>query len=246
MNNNPYETNKLLGEYLLFHYGEDMVQMPWPSGPKEALGFAVRTVSELLDLSDTNSFEHALDVGCAVGRSTFELAKKFSFVKGIDFSQAFIEAAEKLNQGGKLSYEYLEEGNFFSRGVARCPAHSNSVKFIVGDACNLDEKDASYDLVHAANLICRLPNPKSFISCLSKIIRPGGQLILATPFTWLQEYTPEESWIGNGNSESQLEMILSPHFGLEKKVDLPFLIREHRRKFQYSVALGTRWRRLEI
>jgi hypothetical protein len=36
---------------------------------------------------------------------------------------------------------------------------------------------------------------------------------------------------------------LSPHFVLELRLDMPFLIREHARKFQWSVALGTRWRR---
>jgi len=31
---------------------------------------------------------------------------------------------------------------------------------------------------------------------------------------------------------------------LEIEIDLPFLIREHERKFQYGVSYGTRWRRL--
>ena len=46
---NIYETPKLLGEYLLFHYGKDEEVLPWSFGPKDALGFAVRTVTELLD-----------------------------------------------------------------------------------------------------------------------------------------------------------------------------------------------------
>ena len=79
---------------------------------------------------------------------------------------------------------------------------------------------------------------------MPNLVKKGGQLILATPFTWLEEYTPRDKWIGSGDSESKLAQYLSPFFELEKKVELPFVIREHRRKFQYSVSLGTRWRRV--
>jgi hypothetical protein len=43
MENNPYESTKLLGEYLLFHYGKNEEVLPWPNGPVEALGFTKRT-----------------------------------------------------------------------------------------------------------------------------------------------------------------------------------------------------------
>ena len=46
---NLYETQRLLNEYLLFHYGSDDEVLPWPKGPREALGFARRSVSELID-----------------------------------------------------------------------------------------------------------------------------------------------------------------------------------------------------
>jgi len=69
-------------------------------------------------------------------------------------------------------------------------------------------------------------------------------LLLATPFTWLEEYTPRDNWIGSGDSKEKLQEKLSPWFQLEYEEDLPFLIREHRRKYQYSISWGTRWRRL--
>ena len=40
-----YETDLLLSEYLLMHYGSDSELMPWKFGPKEAIGFPMRTVS---------------------------------------------------------------------------------------------------------------------------------------------------------------------------------------------------------
>jgi uncharacterized protein (DUF433 family) len=49
--------------------------------------------------------------------------------------------------------------------------------------------------------------------------------------------------LANGSTFDWLQHHLSPHFTLEHRLDMPFLIREHARKFQWSVALGTRWRR---
>ena len=117
--------------------------------------------------------------------------------------------------------------------------------FEIGDACSLSPSLGYFDVVHAANLLCRLPDPNLLLNRLPDLVKPGGQLLLATPFTWLEEFTARENWLGSGDSEEELTRILSPDFELEEKREMPFVIREHRRKFQYSVAFGTRWRRLQ-
>ncbi len=243
---NSYESAKLLGEYLLFHYGNDHDLMPWQDGPLNGLGFTRRTVTELMDSSELNQMEEALDLGCAVGSSSFVLANFFDRVIGLDFSESFIKAANKIKRQGFLKYKYLEEGDTFGQGTVRCPEHSDKVSFVVGDACDLPNEWRGFDLVHAANLICRLPDPHVLFCRLPDLVKVGGQLLLATPFTWLEEFTPKDKWLGNGNSAQALEEALSPYFKLEKSVDLPFVIREHRRKFQFSVSFGTRWRRVKV
>ena len=55
----------------------------------------------------------------------------------------------------------------------------------------LEEDLGSFDLVHAANLLCRLPNPQAFLDRLNELVAPGGQLLLTTPFTWLEDFTPK-------------------------------------------------------
>src|SRR5882757_2976255 len=97
---NIYETDRLLAEYLLFHYGEDAEVLPWPEGPREGLRYPVRCVDECFDLSRLPEGARALDLGCAVGRSTFELARHCAEVIGIDFSQRFITAAQDLRDNG--------------------------------------------------------------------------------------------------------------------------------------------------
>ena len=230
---------------MLFHYGSDEDVMPWENGPKEGVGFAERTVSELIDPATLGTEACGLDVGCAVGRSTFELTRFCSRVKGVDLSSSFIEAANRLVEQGRQEYGFLEEGDLFRKATAIVSADQRAkAEFEVADACDLPPGLGSFEVVHAANLLCRLPKPDLFLNNLSNLVKPGGQLLLATPFTWLEEFTPKGKWLGSGDSEEALTRALSPFFELEKRKELPFVIREHGRKFQFSVSLGLRWRRL--
>ncbi len=92
--------------------------------------------------------------------------------------------------------------------------------------------DQAFQVVAAINLIDRLPQPRAFLRQLPRLLSPGGQLLLASPFTWLEAYTPCREWV---TSDQVLEL-LRPDFRLARHGQLPFLIREHRRKFQLVVA----------
>lgn len=246
MDGNIYESDRLVREYLLFHYGTAEEILPWPGGPHGALDFAVRSVHELLDEKALPEKARALDIGCAVGRSAFELAALGAEVVALDYSQAFIDAAETIRREGKLDYCYAIEGERTAAASARRPADADPdrVQFAVGDAMNLPQSLGTFDVVHAANLICRLPDPRVFLRRLPELVKHGGQLLLTTPFTWLKEFTPRAQWIG-GTAEAAsadvLDALLAEHFTLKHVQELPFLIREHARKFQWSVARGTRW-----
>ncbi|GEP43639.1 methyltransferase domain-containing protein [Brevifollis gellanilyticus] len=236
---NIYETRRLLDEYLLFHYGSPSEVLPWSWGPREALGFAVRTVTELADF--TRHPYTALDLGCAVGRSSFELAKHCQTIIGIDYSHSFIDAAKAL-KSSDLPYQRLDEASATTELLAQVPADCprDRVQFEQGDAMHLREDLGSFDLVHAANLLCRLTDPQLLIERLPSLVNPGCQLLLTTPCTWLEDFTPRGNW-PQGSTRDWLKSVLSEHFDLATEKDLPFLIREHARKYQWSVALGTRW-----
>ncbi len=244
---NPYESQKLLAEYLLFHYGTEEEILGTLPGPREALNFASRSVLELIDTDSVPAGAKALDVGCAVGRSTLELARFCDSALGLDYSKSFITAAQRLQTEGTHPYESIVEGEITSLRTAHLPANlpRQTVKFEVGDATNLPLDLGQFDILFAGNLICRLPAPLRFLNRLPDLVKPNGQLLLTTPLTWLEDYTPKQNWLGarkdGPRSFDALQQILSPHFELQLKKDLPFLIREHERKFQYTIALGSRW-----
>lgn len=233
-----YESERYIGEYLLFHYGSPEEIMTWPGGPKDALDFPVRTAGHFSD----EKVERALDVGCAVGRSTLEMSRNADEVIGIDFSKAFIATAENVRKGERVRYERLEEAGEVTPLEVRSPekVSPERVSFEVGDAMDLREDLGAFDRVHAANLVCRLPEPRRFLSRLSSLVKPGGELILATPCTWLEEFTSKENW-PPGSTAEWLEKELEGDFELVGKADEPFLIRETARKFQWTVSMVTKW-----
>jgi putative 4-mercaptohistidine N1-methyltranferase len=249
---NPYETDKLLHEYLLFHYGKPEEVLPWAAGPREALDYPVRCVGECLDAAAVPTKARALDVGCAVGRSSFELARHCAEVIGVDYSRRFIEAAQVLASSGSLAYLRMDEGSLTTPLLARVPTgvERGRVRFEHGDAHALRGDLGAFDVVLGANLVDRLANPAQFLGQLARLVKPGGQLILTTPCTWLEDFTPAKNWLGgfflNNHPRTTLDGLrtaLGVHFDFAGTRDLPFLIREHARKYQWSVALATMWRR---
>ena len=82
------------------------------SAPQGATGFPQRCAQWLLD--GAREFgagtDTALDVGCAVGRASFELARGYREVIGVDLSRAFVDAAQAVQRTGELAYFRKDEG----------------------------------------------------------------------------------------------------------------------------------------
>jgi putative 4-mercaptohistidine N1-methyltranferase len=204
-------------------------------------------------MADVGRIDRALDLGCAVGRSTFELTRWANQSIGIDLSNRFIQAAKEIQTEGVARFKRLERGEITTTIERSLPDFIDRTKasFEVGDATELREDIGTFDLVLAANLIDRVQLPRQLLGSFEQLIRSGGFLILASPYTWLEEFTPKSEWVGGTYSADgvpqeilgELEKALGPEFRLKEKKDLPFLIREHARKYQWSVAQATLWRK---
>ncbi|WP_230425657.1 putative 4-mercaptohistidine N1-methyltransferase [Spartinivicinus ruber] len=126
------------------------------------------------------------------------------------------------------------------------------VSFLQGDACNLNTKFTNYDLVFAGNLIDRLYEPAKFLKLIKDRICLGGLLVITSPYTWLSEFTKREYWLGGfkastGESYTTLDSLqdyLTPDFYLLKKpIDIPFVIRETKHKYQHSLSEISVWKK---
>jgi 5-histidylcysteine sulfoxide synthase/putative 4-mercaptohistidine N1-methyltranferase len=240
-----YETDSTVSQYCQAHYGPDYYQVE--NFPKTCAKLALRVMTD-------RPKKKALDLGCAVGRSTFELAREFEAVDGLDFSARFIRIAFQMKQKGRIHFELPEEGDLVSYheqelntfGLA---PFTHKVNFFQADASNLKSRFTGYDLILAANLIDRLTDPMKFLTTIHRRLNKKGLLILTSPYTWLEEFTPKANWVGGFRKDGEpfttlegLQEILSPHF---KRIDAPrdieFVIRETRRKFQHTISQMTVW-----
>lgn len=245
LSHSNYETDKLLSEYAEFHYGDSYFAVP--NFPQVLSAIAIHAIG-------SRPAHKALDLGCAAGRATFELARHFDRVTGIDFSARFIGLGAQLAENGVLRYTLADEGELVTykeRTLTELGLDGarHKVEFWQGDACNLKPQFSDYDLILAANLIDRLYSPRKFLLHAHERLVPGGLLLIASPYTWLVEHTPRDEWIGGFKQAGEsfttldgLKALLEPYFRLiEGPQEVPFVIRETRRKFQHSVSEVTVW-----
>ena len=242
-----YESDRQLSEYAEFHYGDAYYGVP--NFPRALARIAIDAMGE-------RPARSALDLGCATGRASFELARHFDQVTGVDFSARFINLGVQLAAQGEIRYMLVDEGELVSYRTRRLDDLGlgdvrAKVSFLQGDACNLKPILSGYDLILAANLIDRLYDPALFLSQVHERLNPGGVLLIASPYTWLEEHTRRENWLGGFKRDGEnfstldgLKALLGKHFRLiAPPQDVPFVIRETRRKFQHSLSEVTLWER---
>ena len=242
-----YETDRLVSEYAEFHYGDEYFGVP--NFPRALALLAIAAMGD-------KPARKALDLGCATGRASFELARHFEHVTGIDFSARFIGLGVRLAEQGRLRYTLVDEGELVAykeRSLAELGLSdvARKIEFFQGDACNLKPVFGGYDLILAANLIDRLYSPQQFLETAHQRLNPGGMLLIASPYTWLPEHTKREAWIGGFKKDGEnfttldgLKAILDKHFNLLRgPLSVPFVIRETRRKFQHTLSEVTIWER---
>ncbi|GAA3947051.1 putative 4-mercaptohistidine N1-methyltransferase [Allohahella marinimesophila] len=249
-----YETDELLDQYLDFHYGPDHFGVA--NYPARCAELCVEALSERTDLRSLDGPIRVLELGCACGRTAFELARHFEHVEAIDLSARFIEAARTLQETGQHRYSLTTQGELrenYSADLARLKLADTAgrVKFQVGDAC-VAKSGQRHDLIFAGNLLDRLSAPAAFLDSMQERLNDDGLFVISSPYTLLEAFTERTDWIGgfidaDGEPRTVLDgmhAILDEHFERQDNpVDVHFVIRETARKFQHSVAEMTVWRR---
>jgi 5-histidylcysteine sulfoxide synthase/putative 4-mercaptohistidine N1-methyltranferase len=241
---NIYESDELVSQYIEFGWGEASLSIP--NYPATCAHYALEYMR---DKPKTK----ALDIGCAIGRSSFELAREFDAVTGLDFTARFISTAIQMQKEGALHYAHCIEGDIqafesVSLEDFNLSEVADKVTFWQADACNLKPLFNAYDLIFAGNLIDRLYDPKKFLEDVAHRLNDGGLLILTSPYTWLEAFTPKSKWIGGYIEDAKaietlegLKNILAKDFHFIEVKDIPFVIKETARKYQHTIAQMSVW-----
>jgi putative 4-mercaptohistidine N1-methyltranferase len=185
-----YEEHAVLGQYLDFHF-QDGAEGNYPTA------CAAKCVALCEELNIPT--RRALDIGGGPGRSTFELAKVFDHVDGGDYSKRFVEAAQGLARDGQIAWtscDNLTGSTTVDRSFTLADKGLGNVAFHEMDAHALPEDLVGYDLICGFNLIDRLTDPAQALMHIKERLNVGGLLVLSSPYTWKEEHTPKDNWLG--------------------------------------------------
>ena len=182
-----YNSQGMLSAYLWSHYS-DLFNDPDATG-------AYRVWASLLKPSPGI----ALDIGCAVGRLSFEMSTTHRRVIGIDTSFSFIEKARNLLEQRRLCFDLIVEGLITEeRACALSPAWNHErIDFIVADALALPFADHLFSTVSSINILEKVPDPLQHLREVNRVLAPeDGLLAFSDPFSWDASVTNPSLWIG--------------------------------------------------
>ena len=254
-------TRQHLSTYSWDNYGDLDPSEPETQGsPSTVAPGAVKRCLDLgLDLLGKPFQGPALDLGCSVGRSTFELARHCDTpVLGIDINFSMLRLAQRVLRQGLVRYPQRRVGVVYDRkefGVEFEAAAQ--VDFWACDAQALPFAANSFGLAVGLQILDSVASPCGLLDSIGKLVKPGGSVILATPYDWSPQVTAIEAWIGGhsqrgpnrGAAEPVLRTLLTPGahpqsikgLRLSKELmDVPWHTRiQDRSTMSYSVHLVT-------
>jgi len=116
--------------------------------------------SVLFSMAKLKPGDRVLDIGCGDGAFTEEAMRLTGNVVGLDFSEEMLNAAKK-----RLT-------------------HLPEIEWLNGDASAMPFHDESFDTVLSVAMLGMVPDPLGVIRESYRVLKPGGQLILAILNRW--------------------------------------------------------------
>jgi cyclopropane fatty-acyl-phospholipid synthase-like methyltransferase len=153
---NAYKDSWDLDNSHSLHYGY------WDKSVKNFPQSLLRMSEVMMEVAEIKPGESVLDAGCGIGGSSIFLAEKMGCaVTGISLSERQItKAGEIIKQkglAGKISFEIM-------------------------DYCRTRFPDQSFDVVWGCESICYADDKQLFIKEASRLLKPGGRLVVADGF----------------------------------------------------------------
>jgi SAM-dependent methyltransferase/uncharacterized protein YbaR (Trm112 family) len=241
-----YDDQALLGCFLDNHYGE------FEPGYEPEYTWADyrpywNSVIAAAKPKGENGYDMSIDLGCSVGRYTFELARMSSLAVGLDIRFRSVVTAARVQRQGRVIYNRRQRPLLFEEVKTDFEPLEN-VLFIAGNAIEPPFLKESFDLVAGLNLLDNVKLPRIVIGQMNALLRAGGILLLGSPYDWrldiceITEWLESERMDATGTVRSILEGKVLPEYGLdytiESEMDIIWPIKNHDRYWSiYNVNL---------
>jgi len=220
-------TRQHLSSYAWDHYhdlnptknpDEFPIVIPAGSSIVNCLEAGIQLIEDSSDRVKTN--EPIIDIGCSVGRTAFELAKRYQgLTLGIDINFSMLKVAQKALREGIVQYPLKRIGIVYDRQEFKTELeYSHLVDFWACDALVLPFAEDSFGFACGLNVFDSVSSPLDLLASINHLLKPAGRGLLATPFDWSPAATPLETWVGghsqrgpeHGAPETLLRKLLTP------------------------------------
>jgi SAM-dependent methyltransferase len=201
-----------VASYGRVHWGDLDPDEPLPAG--EGIAALADAALALLPAAPTGAW---LDLGCSLGRTTFELAARTGdLALGLDLNVAMLRAARGVLRTGRAVYPHRRVGVVYDRkDVPAAQAAAPRVDFWACDVLHLPFADATAAGALALNLIDCVGHPFHLLHEIGRVVGRGHAL-LSSPYDWSTNATPYENWLGGhsqrgdqrGSSAAELRRLL--------------------------------------
>jgi uncharacterized protein YbaR (Trm112 family) len=185
-----YGSFSMLSSYLWSHYSEFF------NGPDATDAYkkwaALFTVQE----------GWALDIGCSVGRLTFEMTKTHDRAVGVDTSLSFVRAARNLAARRELEFNLIMEGRITEKRFCTLdPDYQlDSAEFIVADAMALPFRTSRFATANSVNVLEKVADPAQHLSETNRVLdKADARFLFSDPFTWDETVSSPSQWLGGRN-----------------------------------------------
>jgi uncharacterized protein YbaR (Trm112 family) len=219
-----------LSTYLDAHWG-DRVD-PAPDGP--GAGFALAAIIDKLALLPRVAA--AVELGCNAGRIVGELAQRADHVVGLDLHLGAIRRARHLLAGERLAYGRRTIGRHYTTAtITPGDRAAANITLFLGDALDPPLVPRSYDRVVALNLIDSVASPRQLLSVADGLCDTGGELVLASPYSWHSSIVVENERFGGSDPAAALRAILvggtdlTARYRIADEAQLPWTLRRDAR-----------------
>lgn len=207
-----------LSHYAAGHYGDWRIEEPEPV--PHGVASLART---LWDAAGEAPDGPSVDLGCSVGRGTFEMADRFGQpVLGLDLNVAMLRTASALLRDGRVTVPRRRVGVVYDHvDIERRAERPDLVDFWAADASCLPFEPGTFFRLQCANLLDCVADPTRVLRECERLLATGGLATLCTPYDWSPSATAIEGWIGGhsqrspyrGASETLLRDLLTPGAG---------------------------------
>lgn len=188
----------------------------------------------------------AFEAGCSVGPDLRTLARRAEHVIACDAWLAPLRVARALLAGEPVAVPVRDEGRTFHWAAEPLVLpRVDNVTLLAANALDPPLSEATADIALAVNLLDNVPAPLTLLGQLDAVLKPGGLLVLASPFHWVDTITEPAEQLGGGTVEgfsrlgtaAALQALLRGQtplldwlrYDVLEAVDVPWRVRDHAR-----------------